>query len=279
MGGLRDRSALEFFHHQEPGHRQIPVHARDGEAIVAFEPAPHPLDVFGLLAEVEFAVQRRGQVLEHGLHVDNLIQTGALPNFLSKYLEQSEVLLDRLACRWPLYLDNDPVATRQRRTLDLGNGAGRKGFRIDRIEHVLPRHPEFLLHDLDSLFLGHWRDVVLQRRRGFLDVLGRQEVRARRQNLPKLRVGRAEFLERSSQSLGLPATAGRALLVGPSEQFPQAMFAHHRRDLRAPRHQPGLRGRGRGASDHGRCFRRCAIADRGGVLHDDHDTASVMADS
>ena len=77
---------------------------------------------------------------------------------------------------------------------------------------------------MDHLFFGQWRDVVLQRRE-LLDVLGRQEVRARRQYLPKLRVGRAEFLERSSQSLGLPALAGRALLIGPSEQFPQSMFA------------------------------------------------------
>ena len=129
---------------------------------------------------------------------------------------------------------------------------------------------------MDHLFLGHWRDVVLQRRE-LLDVLGRQEVRARRQNLPKLRVGRAEFLERGPQSLGLPASAGRTLLVGPSEQFPQPMFAHHRRDLRAPCHQPRLGGRGLRASDHGRRFPRCTIADRGGV-HDDHNTAGVVAD-
>ena len=68
---------------------------------------------------------------EHSLHVDNLIQTGALPDFLGKHLEQSEVLLDRLACRRPLYLDDNSVAVRQRRTLDLGNGAGGKGFGID----------------------------------------------------------------------------------------------------------------------------------------------------
>jgi hypothetical protein len=149
-------------------------------------------------ASCEFAAQRRGQVLEHGLHVDNLIQTRALPDFLCKHLEQSEVLLDRLACRRPLYLDDNPVAARQRRALDLGNGAGGKGFGIYRIEHVLPRHSEFLLHDLDDLFLGHRSDVVLQRRE-LLDVLGRQKVRARRQYLPELRIGRAEFLERSSQ--------------------------------------------------------------------------------
>ena len=130
---------------------------------------------------------------------------------------------------------------------------------------------------MDHFFFGQRRDVVLQRRE-LLDVLGRQEVRARRQYLPKLRVGRAEFLERSSQSLGLPALAGRALLIGPSEQFPQSMFAHHRRDLRAPRHQPGLGGRGLRASDHGRRFPRRVIADRGSV-DDDYDTAGVVADS
>ena len=56
------------------------------------------------------------------------------------------------------------------------------------------------------------------------------------------------------------------------------MFAHHRRDLRAPRHQPGLGGRGLGASDHGRRFPRWAIADWERV-YDDHDTAGVVADA
>jgi hypothetical protein len=31
---------------------------------IRFEHATHPLDVFGFLAEVEFAAQRRGQVLD-----------------------------------------------------------------------------------------------------------------------------------------------------------------------------------------------------------------------
>src|ERR1700730_10509688 len=57
LRGLRNRSALDLFHHQEPGSGQLPVHAGDSEAIVAFEHAPHPLDVFGFLTEVEFAAQ------------------------------------------------------------------------------------------------------------------------------------------------------------------------------------------------------------------------------
>jgi hypothetical protein len=83
--------------------------------------------------------------------------------------------------------------------------------------------------------------MVLQRRE-FLDVLGRQEVRARRQYLAKLRVSWAEFLERGSQPLGLPAPTGRTLLVGVAEQLPKAMFGCCRAgtpsDLPFPRYRP-----------------------------------------
>ena len=155
---------------------------------------------------------------EHDLHVDDFLQGRPLPNLLHKYLEQGEILLDLLASRWPLYLDDHSLAVRQCRPVDLGDRASGKGGRIDGLKNVLPRHPEFLLRNPDDVALGHRRHMVLQHRE-LLDVLGRQEVRARRQDLSGFREGGAELLQGGAQTLGLPATAGGTLLVWPAEQL------------------------------------------------------------
>ena len=116
----------------------------------------------------------------------------------------------------------------------LGDRAGCQRRGVDVVEDVLPRHAELLLHHLHDLLLGERRHVVLQRRE-LLDVLRRQQVGPRRQDLPELRERRAELLEGGAQALALAAPADGALLVGPAEELLQPVLGEHGGDVAAAR--------------------------------------------
>ena len=99
------------------------------------------------------------------------------------------------------------VSVGEGRAVHLRDRAGRQRQRIDRLEHVLPRDAELLLHHADDLLLGQRGHVVLQGRE-LLDELGRHQVRSRRQDLAELGERRAELLERSSAAAS-PGGVGR----------------------------------------------------------------------
>ncbi len=253
-------------HHRHPQSREVADHGA------------HPFDVLGLAAEVELAVQRLGQVLEHRLHVHHLFETGAIRHLLGEHLEQREVLFDLLLRIGPLDLHHGLRVIGERRSVHLRDRPGGERERLDRLEHVLPRDAELLLHHAHDLFLGQGRNVVLEGRE-LLDELGRHEVRTCRQDLAQLGERGSELLERAPQALGLASAADGSLLVGSAEQLLQPMLGEDRRDLRAARDQVrlglGLDGaradRGGGPRDRG----DRSVARR---VHDDHRAARVVAD-
>ena len=165
--------------------------------------------------------------------------------------------------------------------MHLGDRAGGERLRLDVIEHVLPRDAQLLLHHADDLLLGERRHVVLQRRE-LLDVLGRQQVGTRRQDLPELRERRTQLLQRGAQALALTLAADGALLVRPAEQLLQPVLREDGGDLRAARDQVGL---GLDVGGGARAERRrlpAGAGGRGGLpvrrVHDDHRAARVVAD-
>ena len=184
------------------------------------------------MPEVQLAVQRIGQVREHRLHVDHLLEPGAVTHLLREYLEERQVLLDLLLRLGSLDLHHDLLAVRQRRAVHLGDRAGGERLWLDVIEDVLPRHAQLLLHHVHDLLLGERRHVVLERRE-LRDVLGRKQVGTRRQDLSELRERRTQLLERGAQALALPLLPDRALLVGTAEELLQPVLGEDRRDLRA----------------------------------------------
>ena len=195
---LAHRRAVDELEHEQPRRREVAVQARHGEPRVRPEHLAHALDVLRLLQEVELAAQRLGEVLHERRDVDGAAQRLALERLLGEELEQAEVARDLLACARPLHLDDDVVAVLERRAVHLPDRPGRERRRLDRLEDVLPRHLQLLLHHVDDLRLGQRRDVVLQLRQ-LVDDVGRDEVRPRREDLPELRERRAELFERRAQ--------------------------------------------------------------------------------
>ena len=195
---LAYRRAVDELEHEQPRRREVAVEARHGEPRVRREHLAHALDVLGLLQEVELAPQRLGEVLHERRDVDGAAQRLALERLLGEELEQAEVARDLLARARPLHLDDDVIAVLERRAVHLPDRPGRERRRLDRLEDVLPRHLQLLLHHVDDLRLGQRRDVVLELRQ-LVDDVGRDEVRPRREDLAELRERRAELLERGAQ--------------------------------------------------------------------------------
>ena len=108
--------------------------------------------------------------------------------------------------------------------MDLRDRAGGERLRVHRLEDVLPRDAELLLHHRDDLRLAERRHVVLQGRELF-DELGREQVRARRKDLPELAERGAELLQSRAQPLGLASPAHDAFFVGPAEELRRPCFA------------------------------------------------------
>ena len=281
LGRRRDRPARHVAHHEQTRRRVVAVDLRDAQPAERRDHVRHPAHVARLLPEVQLAMQRVRQVREHRLHVDHLLQPRAVTDLLGEDLEQRQVLFDLLLRVGTLDLHHDLLAVRERRAMHLGDRAGGERLRLDVVEHVLPRHAQLLLHDAHDLLLGERRHVVLQRRE-LLDVLGRQQVGARRQDLAELRERRTQLLERGAQALALPFLADRAFLVGAAEQLLQAVLGEDGGDLGAARHQVRL-GLDLGGARAKRRRRARGAGGSGGLpvprgVHDDHGAARVVAD-
>ena len=123
-------------------------------------------------------------MLEDGFHIHDLIQGRALPDLLSEYFQQGKILFDVGPRRGSLNFDDDTVTVFKRGPMNLCDCPGCERFRVDRLKHVLPRHPQFLLGDLYDFTLGHGRDMTLQQGE-FFDVFLRKEIRTGGQHLPQ----------------------------------------------------------------------------------------------
>ena len=233
----------------------------------------HAFEIGRFLRKIELALQRLRELPEHALDVDDLLKRRARGGFRHEGLEQREVLLDLAARVRPLHLHDDAITADERRAMHLADGAGGQSLRLDRVEDVLPGNAELLLHDRDDLGLAHRRHFVLQR--GELrDELRRQEIGARREDLPELGESGPELLERGAQALGLPLPARGAVRVGLVEELLQPMLGGDSGDARAARRK--LRMRRLFLHGAGREPRRGVLARR---VHDDHRAARIVADS
>ena len=278
LGRDRDRSAGDVAHHQEAAGREVGVDRRDGEAVERRDHLPHPGHVLGFVPEVQLAVERFGQVLEHGFEVDHRLQTRPVARLLGEHLEQREVLLDQATGLGTLHLDHGLLAVREDRAVDLGDRARGERLGLDVLEDVFPRHAELLLHHEDDLLLRQRRHVVLELRQ-LLDEFRRQEVGPRRQDLSELAEGGPELLERLAHPLCLARPPDGPLFVRSSEELLQTVLREDRRDLRSACHQVGLGflHRGAGAEHAGRrrgARRRYAV----GGVDDDHGASRVVTD-
>jgi hypothetical protein len=87
LGSDRDRASGHVVHHQQTRRGVVAVDLRDAQPRERLDHARHAPHVARLLPEVEFPVQRVGEVGEDGFHVDHLLEPRAMAHLLGEDLE------------------------------------------------------------------------------------------------------------------------------------------------------------------------------------------------
>src|SRR5204863_4717114 len=103
VGRLANRHALDELQHEQAGRREFAIEARYADAAVRRQHLAHPLDVRGLLSEVELPPERLGEVADERRDVDGGAQRLALERLCGEELEEAEVADDLLSGVRALY--------------------------------------------------------------------------------------------------------------------------------------------------------------------------------
>ena len=154
--------------------------------------------VFGLEPEVQLLVQA-GLELAHHLHQPVArAERGVARGEARDFAQHLQVDLDALPHAGPLDFDRHFGAVAQHRAVDLGHRRRRQRLLVERLEQLVDRRLQLGLDDLHDAFGRHRLDGVLQSRQG-VDVVRRQQVRPRAQQLAELDEARPELFERAGQ--------------------------------------------------------------------------------
>jgi hypothetical protein len=150
----------------------------------------------------------------------------AIADELGGRAHQLEVRLDLPRRIRPLHLDDDVLAVRQRRAVNLPDRGSRDRLLVELRERPRDREPEILLdHPLD-VRERHGRDVVLELTE-LVDDVERHQVRPRGEKLAELDERRAELIEHLSQP---PAAIGGARVLRPAPAIDHVPEPVTRRD-------------------------------------------------
>ena len=132
------------------------------------------------------------------------------------------------------------AAAAQHGAVHLAERRGGDRFRLEGLERLGQADAQLLLHDPLDVGVRKRSDVVLQARER-LEVRGRQQVRARRQELSELDEGRTELLEIVRKGPGLGGVAGQrpgSLVARVRDEVGLPVLGEERREVAVPA-QPG----------------------------------------
>ncbi len=262
-------AALHFLHHQQARGRVRVEDVGDRETAVGRQDVLHAPHVRGLLAEVELAAQRLREVVDDRRQVEDALEGGAPAGLLDEHFQQAQVIHDVLLGSRPLHLHHHALAGLQGGAMDLSDGAGRQGLRLNGGEDVFPGDAQFAFHGGDDLLLGQRRDALLKRLQLFEEGR-RHQVRACRENLAELCEGGAGGVEGLSEAAS--ALADGFFIVDRARQH----FTHAGAD-HDPAQAPGAAQKPALAGDAALLDHRHGGA-VGGV-HDDDGATGVVGDA
>ena len=191
---LCDRNAFEVLHHDDARGTELCIDFRDDQPAGLGSVCPEGLDRSDLVREVEFFLHGRGELVDPPLrvvaaHLDDrsLEHPGNAP-------EKIQVRVDHLFDLGPPDLDHHLPAVFQPGPVHLADRCGGHRLFVDPVEDLLDASRQVPVQFLLDLGPGEGRHVFLKPGEG-LDEIGRQDIRARGEQLPELDEDRAEFLE------------------------------------------------------------------------------------
>ena len=150
--------------------------------------------VFGFDAEVHLLVQAGLELVDHLREAVACADGGVAAGELGDLAQYLQVDFDALPNARALDLDRHLRAVAQHRAMDLRHRRGRQRQPVELEEQLFERGVELRLNDLHDALGGNGLNGVLEARQS-MDVVRRQEVRARAEQLAELDEARPELLE------------------------------------------------------------------------------------
>ena len=232
--GVIDLDAADALEGQHARRGRLPDDPRDVHLVVLREVRREALRVASLAQVVQLGPQRLGELVGQP---DDVVVAGRLPvpagmhSHVSQYLQ---VLCDLLHDAGPAHLDDHLGAVEQRGSVRLTDRRCGQRDDLEARERGLGVVTELVGDELADRVAGHGRRGVLQL--GQLDlVLGTEQVRARREDLPELDERRAELLERQPYVLWLRVgLLARLVAEQPAMKRHAALETEHAHEIAQP---------------------------------------------
>ncbi len=250
-----DLEAVEQLEREHACARVAPVDLRDAHVWMAGEVPVERVRAPRLEPVVELLPDRARELVDHLVRVDEVERAHPLLRDPRGLVQKREVGLDLARRVRPLHLHRDAPAVRERRAVDLADrGGGDRGL-VEVEEEPLDRLAELLADHALGVRVRKRANVVLEPAQLEHDV-GRDDVRARREQLAELDERRPELVEHLAEVLP-PRRAGAVPRhrrrvdplrdqVGeavPLEEVAEAVLDRDLRDLRETAEVAGGRRR------------------------------------
>ena len=197
---VRDLRPVDPLERQHAAAGVAPEDPRDAHVGMSREVAVEGVRVACLEAVVELLPDRAGELVDELMGVDEVEGADTLLGDSRRLVEQGEVRLDLARRAGPLHLHRDPSSVRQRRAMHLADRRSGDGPWVEFEEELVDGEPKVLVDHVLDVAEREGTDVVLECAE-LRDDVGRQDVRACRQQLAELDERRAELVEHLPQVL------------------------------------------------------------------------------
>jgi hypothetical protein len=157
---------------------------------------------------IELRKERAAELVEHPGRIKGAGGGTEPIHQRGHFVERIEVLQDPVAHIRPLHLDGDLSSSPEHAAVHLAQRRGGNRFRLEGLERLGETDAKLLLHDPLDVGIRKRSDIVLQSRE-CLEVRGRQQIRACREELSQLDEGRSELFEVVREGPGFCGVAGQ----------------------------------------------------------------------
>ena len=198
---LGDLAPAHELRRQHPRGGHVVHHAGDVDLRERGEVVAQDVGVARLLQVIQLVRQRDPGLLDGADEVQLPGDLGVLVERMGDVVEHRQLLAHLLAHVRALDLHDDVGAVAEDGAVGLAERCGSERGRLEALEGLRDAHAELLLDDALDVGERERFDGVLQRFE-LGDVLGRDDVGPRRQDLSELHVGRTHRLQRLGERLG-----------------------------------------------------------------------------
>ena len=197
--GVDGRHPVQIVLNQNPVGGVIPMDGRDDHVAIAREVGGEPVGVAALDGEIQLVQHGFGQLGDQGARAVSGDLGAGLFGLSRQFGDQAQVGLDAGAHAGAADFQHHLGPVQKGGAMDLGDGGGGQGRHVKTAEDLFGRPAQRRLDVRAQNIEVQGGPAALQPFE-FLDPVGRQQVRAGRQNLAQLDEGRTQRLQRQPRA-------------------------------------------------------------------------------